>query len=534
MIPAPSATLKYSRLILLFSLITFSFLICVDWVEIIDDAYIYLRYVYNIVNGNGYVYNQGESVEATTSLTWTLILALTHWLSISPELGVRILGYMCGISIVILLWLELRKLYLPSGLLLLILILFVTNRSFYASTMMGLETGLYSLLLVLIYYVSDWYHTSSTHRILLGIIGLLLFLTRPEAILILMLIIVGIYFFGFDDKKQSIPFVFIIITGVLLTGLVRYIVFNDFIPNSVRNKSLLFQSFSYFYILLPRLAAGLLYIAKWLLSAPFLILPALLGITLLKAQFSYKMFVAISIILTGFAVTILNSGDWMPFNRLLTPYLPVVTILSSISLSRYLQNQRWLSLKQINIVSAMSVFVITVFCLWAVWPINFFNSDRWSAGICYVEAGKLIQPYLTQESLIAPEGIGAIGYELKDVAILDYFGLTEPYITNNGTIPRAIYNMGKHHYEYTMTRQPDLFFFHSDLRNHIHYLNKWDYSEKYSTYKLTSDSGELTIGIKISLVDSLLQPLQTGFDTQQVDTEDIGRNSAATWPFGEK
>jgi hypothetical protein len=147
--PAPSATVKYSRLILLFSLITFSFLICVDWVEIIDDAYIYLRYVYNIVNGNGYVYNQGESVEATTSLTWTLILALTHWLSISPDLGVRILGYLCGTSIVIILWFELRKLNLPFGLLLLMLVLFATNRSFYASIMMGLETGLYSVLFYL-------------------------------------------------------------------------------------------------------------------------------------------------------------------------------------------------------------------------------------------------------------------------------------------------------------------------------------------------------------------------------------------------
>jgi hypothetical protein len=495
--PAPSATVKYSRLILLFSLITFSFLICVDWVEIIDDAYIYLRYVYNIVNGNGYVYNQGESVEATTSLTWTLILALTHWLSISPDLGVRILGYLCGTSIVIILWFELRKLNLPFGLLLLMLVLFATNRSFYASIMMGLETGLYSVLLVLIYFVSEWYHKSFTYRILFGIIGLLLFLTRPEALL-------------------------------------RYIVFNDFIPNSVRNKSLLFQSFSYFYILLPRLAAGLLYIAKWFLSAPFLILPALLGIKLLQSKFSFKMFVAISIIITGFAVTLLNSGDWLPFNRLLTPYLPIVTILSGVALSRFLQNQRWLSLKQINVLSTVSVFLVAVFCLWTVWPINFLKSDRWPAGICYVDASKILHPYLTNNSLIAPEGIGAIGYELNDVPILDFFGLTEPYIAKNGTIPRAIYNMGKHHYEYTMTRHPELFFFHSDLINHIHYLNKWGYSEKYSTYKLTNDSGELAIGIKISLVDSLLQPLQTGFDTQQIDTEDIGRNPAATWPFGEK
>lgn len=529
-----SATSRYSKPTLLFCLLTFSFLISVDWPEIIDDAYIYLRYVYNLTNGYGYVFNQGQSVEGTTSLTWTLILTLISSLKISPDLGLRVLGYLCGVSIIILLWLELRKNNLPSGLLLLLLVIFVTNHSFYASIMMGLETGLYSLLLVLIYLASDWYHKSPSHKILLGLIGLLLFLTRPEALIILMLIIGGVYCFRFGNKKQSIPFVVVIITGIVLTGLWRYIVFNDFIPNSVRAKSLPFQSLSYFYILLPRLTAGSFYIAKWFLSAPVLILPALLGTKLLLTRISFKMFVAISIFIAGISTTLLNSGDWMPFNRLLTPYLPIVTILSGISLSKFLQHQKWLSLKQINFLSATSVFVILIFILWTVWPISFFKSDKWPAGICYVDAARLLQPYLAPGSVIAPEGIGIIGYKLKDVTILDFFGLTEPYIANNGTIPRAIYNMGKHHYEYTMTIQPDLFFFHSDLRNHIHYLNKWGYSEMYSTYQLKNEHCELTIGIKNSLVDSLLAPLRNGFDIHRVATESIGSNPAATWPFGEK
>ena len=145
-----------------------------------------------------------------------------------------------------------------------------------------------------------------------------------------------------------------------------------------------------------------------------------------------------------------------------------------------------------------------------------------------------MQPYLTNESLIAPEAIGAIGYILKDVKVLDFFGLTEPFIANNGTIPRARFNMGKHHYEYTMKKQPDFFFFHADLRNHIPNLNKWGYSKKYATFKLKKDSGELTIGIYNSLVDSLLLPLKEGFDIEQIETENIERNPAATWPLGER
>jgi len=532
--PSPPSTARYSQFILLFCLLVFSFLVCVDWIEIVDDAYIYLRYVYNLINGHGFVYNQGESVEATTSLIWTLILAALNWLTISPELGVRLLGYLCGISIVIFLWFELRTYNLPAGLLLVILMLFVTNRSFYASIMMGLETGLYSLLLIMIYIASGWYHKSNNHRLLFGLLGLLLFLTRPEATLILIFVIGGIYLLGLEDKKQSIPFVIIVLLGVLLTGLWRQIVFNVFIPNSVTAKSPPLRSFFYYYILFPRLAAGFIYIVKWFLSAPFLILPALLKVNLLVTRISFKIFVAISIIITGLTVALLNSGDWMPFYRLLTPYLPIATILSGFSLSKILENQKRFSLKQINFLSTTTGFIIIIISLWSVWPIKFFKSEKWSAGICYVDAAKLLQPYLNKESVIAPEGIGVIGYELKDVTVLDFFGLTEPFIANNGTIPRARYNMGKHHYEYTMTRQPNLFFFHSDLRNQIHYLNKWGYSEKYSTYKLSNDSGELTIGIENTLVDSLLPPLKIGFEIHKINTESIEGNPAATWPLGEK
>jgi hypothetical protein len=400
--------------------------------------------------------------------------------------------------------------------------------------MMGLETGLYSLFLVLIYFVADWYHKSSFHRIVFGIIGLLLYLTRPEAIIILILIIGGIYLFGFENKKESIPFVVIIIAGMLLTGFLRYVVFNDFIPNSAKAKSISFQSLSSLYIILPRLAGGIFYIVKWFLSAPFLILPALLGINLLMKEVSFKNYVAISIIITGIFVALINSGDWMPYSRLLTPYLPIVTILSGIVLSRFMQSQKWLSLKHINVFSTISIVLIIVISLWTTWPIQFFKSEQWPTGQCYISAGKLLQPYLTEESLIAPEAIGAIGYELNDVQVLDFFGLTEPYIANNGTIPSARFNMGKHHYEYTMTKRPDLFFFHADLRNHIPYLNKWGYSEKYSTFTITNNTGELTIGIHNSLVDLLFPPLKSGFDTQQIITKNIDRNPAATWPLGER
>src|SRR5215212_3588570 len=45
-------------------------------VSVMDDAYISFRYAYNLVEGHGLVFNEGEYVEGYTSLLWTLLMAL--------------------------------------------------------------------------------------------------------------------------------------------------------------------------------------------------------------------------------------------------------------------------------------------------------------------------------------------------------------------------------------------------------------------------------------------------------------------------
>jgi hypothetical protein len=246
------------------------------------------------------------------------------------------------------------------------------------------------------------------------------------------------------------------------------------------------------------------------------------------------LFVACSIILAGFLAVLINSGDWMPFSRLLTPYLPIITLLSAISLNRFMKEHKRFSGKRLNLIAYTSAVLFFIYSLLMLSPMSFFKNVQWAEGKCYEDAAGLLKPYLNKTTLIAPEGIGTIGYKLKEITIHDFFGLTEPNIANNGTVPRAVYNMGKHDYEYTMLKHPDLFFFHSDLRNHIPYLNKWGYSAMYTTFNLTNENGELTIGIENSLVNLLVPPLKKGFDVQQITTKDIARNPAAVWPLGEK
>ncbi|MGB5896341.1 MAG: hypothetical protein WBG58_19350, partial [Ignavibacteriaceae bacterium] len=177
---------------LVISLLLFSFSISIGWVEIIDDAYIYFRYAFNFANGYGYVYNIGQNVEAVTSVTWTFLLTTTAFFSVPPEISSRIFGYLCGVIIIILLWKELRDKNISPIIIFFALLLFVTNRNYYASIMLGLETGLYSLLLLLFYLSAKQSAKSIRHQLIFSAIGLLLFLTRPESALMLVIIFLGL------------------------------------------------------------------------------------------------------------------------------------------------------------------------------------------------------------------------------------------------------------------------------------------------------------------------------------------------------
>jgi hypothetical protein len=56
----------------------------------------------------------------------------------------------------------------------------------------------------------------------------------------------------------------------------------------------------------------------------------------------------------------------------------------------------------------------------------------------------------------------------------------------------------------------------------------------YKTYSLINENSELTIGIKDSLIELLIPPIQKSFEIKRINTESIPGNPAADWPLGEK
>lgn len=68
-------------------------LLCVQYAWLLDDAFIYYRYVDNLLYlGRGLVFNEGEFVEGYSSPLWCLVLVPLRWSGLSWWLVVRLVG----------------------------------------------------------------------------------------------------------------------------------------------------------------------------------------------------------------------------------------------------------------------------------------------------------------------------------------------------------------------------------------------------------------------------------------------------------
>ncbi|MBU0509710.1 hypothetical protein KKH27_12860 [bacterium] len=87
--------------------LTFATIACVAFIVLLmlrgfwfiqsDDCYIFYSYAKNLASGNGYVFNIGERVNATTSPLYTILLALLYTaLRFLPFISIPLLGHLIG------------------------------------------------------------------------------------------------------------------------------------------------------------------------------------------------------------------------------------------------------------------------------------------------------------------------------------------------------------------------------------------------------------------------------------------------------
>jgi hypothetical protein len=426
---------------------------------LVDDAYIPLVYVRNFLAGHGIVfYPGGERVEGFTSPLWFLLMTIAGTLRIPLPLAANFLSMLFGFLCVLSFFFLYRNLFckeagnsiwpiLASAAL-------VTDVSFAAWSSSGLETSLFALIILWLFWLVE------TKR-RLWVIFLCLFLaclTRPEAVLFIVPIVMRIW--GRESKNRilisALSFWF---APLLLLVTARYLYFAEWLPNTFYAK----HDFGGVNLYLR----GLSYLYTFLSPRPLLWISVLWFLFSNERQFAMRWFSWLGIFL--FSVVI-EGGDHFALHRFLVPILPLWTMASV----RVIQLGYQKILEKVDTVQqkkwAIACMVLAGLGLYAYsWQLfNYDNRDyyRFSTGARrylsevewtknWLSIGYWLKERYPENTVIAVTTAGAIPYA-SELPCIDIFGLNTKIIAHTPVSSGKLEYPGheKSNPEYVLEQKP--------------------------------------------------------------------------------
>lgn len=175
-----------------------------------DDSFISYRYGANWAGGAGLRFNPADApVEGYSNFLWIALLAGAARLGSAPETAGPALGLVIGALGLGLLWLLLRRrghtglnLAAPLGLLAV-----AGPAALYAVS--GMETALFAFLLLATLVAVDWLlaRPAAGRGALLGMVGALVALARPEGIVVFPVVVAGLVLFtwrGGSEQRRTV------------------------------------------------------------------------------------------------------------------------------------------------------------------------------------------------------------------------------------------------------------------------------------------------------------------------------------------
>ncbi len=410
---------------------------------IYDDAYIYFRYAQNLVQGCGFRFNCADSpVEGFTSPIYLLMLAIAGLLTPDFETISQVYGLLlsvAGLTLTLAVVFSARwNLGLPVQIVICVsaAILFGGDGYLMVNAVTGMEVHLAWLMAAAIAIAA-----LVEHHLGLRVICVLALLVRPEFAIFLPLLLI------FEEARRPRYWTGIA-AGLALMTLVRWLLFGDFLPNTILVKA--GGSTQHFFL-------GLDYIIRFIRAFPLI---ALAPLALVHRPTRRP----VAYLLTGAALWICSfvrtGGDFYPFGRLAVPLVPLLTVFALVGIA-LLNEQRATpetGRKKHWITGATLAFVVSGSLLYFGTAQNRgqkgFAAER-------VERWASIGEYLRAEfpnRTVATVPIGAIAYR-SGLEVIDMIGLTNQEIGRRGArISEGYRSIGHETYntDYLLTRRPEL------------------------------------------------------------------------------
>jgi arabinofuranosyltransferase len=305
-----------------------------------DDAMISMRYAWNFSHGLGLVWNQGEYVQGYTNLLMTLLMSLATLIfdKSTAALFVQVLGVGLMLAIAAL-TLQIADYLVPNENRqnwLFIRILTFSCALFYYPltywTLMGMETGLLTMLLLLGILFAFKYTTS--HRALdlffiSGALGLAYFTRNDSAIFALLIwaYLAWEIFIANPSAMLQSRRGFLAALSFYLVLIVGQLAFQDWyygeaLPNTYTLKLTGMPLFT-------RLTNGFGFIAPFLSASALLLVLSSLEVVF---DFQRRKLLLISIVFSAIGYQVYIGGDPWNYWRIMSPTMPLLTSLFIIAL----------------------------------------------------------------------------------------------------------------------------------------------------------------------------------------------------------
>ncbi|UCF05410.1 MAG: hypothetical protein JSV33_16115 [bacterium] len=414
-----------------------------------DDTYITLRYARNVIDGKGFVFNEGERLEGYTNYLWLIILILIGKLGGSLPTAARTLSLIASCATLILAgyiaWVHRPPRASGWSAALAVItapLLLAASPPFLTWSLSGTEIPLFTFLLLLgVAFITTGRNTASV-LVVFGLLGLV----RPEGILFY--ILAGAILLDTKHRKGDVivqgAWIFALMYAPYLIWKWRY--FGGLLPNTFYAKTGPIRIMT---------RNGMSYLLGFLARYGYFLV---IGILMLHKHLrdQRRVTVPVFFILIHWAEVLILGGDWMPHYRLLLPTLPLIALVVSYGLMKVGARSGDIGdgTKWRNPVPV----VVTILVVLAMIPggigYDEFIYERIVVG-AYVRLGQVLGEILPPTTSIALGSTGAIGF-YSGLEIIDILGLTERHIAHEGRIVATQPGHMKADGRYVLKQKPDL------------------------------------------------------------------------------
>lgn len=444
----------------------------------IDDAFIIFKYARNLINGLGYVYDEGERINASSSFLWTFLLAPSELFSEGSIFASKLLGIIFLVGTILIGFRIFELLGEKSfGTKLLFIALISFNSSIINWSVYGLENALYSFLIIsfVFYFLKETAQLLSKRNHLFFL--LLIMITRPEGFIFIPAYFILILIYHKFISKVNFRYILLntLIIFFFLTAFftIQKLYFGYFLPNTVYAKVQLDS--------IDKIFSGINYLfSKINLANLFIIISSVFLAThlLLKLEIERKYkFQILVISLVGFIYpifSVLVGGDWMPNNRFITYSLNLNILLISLFYSFYKTNTK-IKFKYMSIIGLILYFTFNSYLTFT--SVKFQNKLDHATKRACKDAAVYLNKLSNADSKFAASDIGMIGYYYKG-KILDWWGLADDYLAHSGQA------MGNLNWDYILMKNPDFIYLYSEYPDQIKFSTKYKSSKSIITNKL--------------------------------------------------